>query len=406
MHYHTPRQQQQMQPPTPTLAASAQAEAPAATAAANVASSSSPMQSLPEELLAQVLLCAQRKPRMNDCAAVCKAWRAAAPATITSLSYKKLTQARLDGLLAALATQGERLQELRLEGAPAGGRPSLRHLQLPPGSQLRVLDLQRLLRLRFGPCKGSAGIDTAALTALTSLNLSRCRVCCGSRPAALKGLGSLTSLQELELDLTPNLAGPAAPCPPGVLSKLVQLTRLVMRKMEVPAAALRGLSMLSGLLEMTLKPPASACTLLTRGAVNSIAKLQQLTALDLSMVSTPVTNVSTPCFSKLTDLRSLGLQDSAGLHPEVLTGMSQLVALDLGDSWVLGESTGVAALLSLPAMQRLRKLSLGGSLLELLPADLHTQYSVLTSSCQLAAVLPEPEGLRVAGRGRLGDCVQ
>lgn len=106
--------------------------------------------------------------------------------------------------------------------------------------------------------------------------------------------------------------------------------------------------------------------------MSSIAELQHLTARDLSMVSTPVTNVSTPCFSKLTALRSLGLQDSAGLHPEVLTGMSQLVALDLGDSWVLGGSAGVAALFNLPAMQRLRKLCLGGSLLEQLPAGSHT----------------------------------
>lgn len=249
-----------------------------------------------------------------------------------------------------------------------------------------MLDLQCLARLRFG----SAGIDTAALTALTSLKLSRCRVSCTSKPAALKGLSALTSLQDLELnlsDLSPNRSGPLALCPAGVLSKLVQLTRLVMRKVEVPAAALRGLCMLSGLLELTLKPPASACALLTRGAVNSIAELQQLTALDLSMVSTPVTNASTPCFSKLTALRSLGLQDSAGLHPEVLAGMSQLVDLDLGDSWVLGgDSAGVAALLNLPAMQRLRKLGLGGSLLELLPADSHTQYSVLTSSWQLSCL--------------------
>lgn len=263
---HTTLQQQQQQPAA--LAASAQAEAQAATAAANVASSSSPMQRLPEELLVQVLLRVPRKPPMTDAAAVSTAWRAAAAATITSLSYRKLTQARLDGLLAALATQGGRLQELRLKGARAGGRPSLRHLQLPPGNQLRVLELQCLLRLRFGPCKGSAGIDTAALTALTSLKVSDCRVCCASRPAALKGLSALASLQELELDLSPNwpLAGPAGTlCPPGVLSTLVQLTRLVVRKVEVPAAALRGLSMLSGLLELTLKPPASACTLLTRG---------------------------------------------------------------------------------------------------------------------------------------------
>jgi hypothetical protein len=75
------------------------------------------------------------------------------------------------------------------------------------------------------------------------------------------------------------------------------------------------------------------------------------------------------------------------LHPEVLAGMSELVDLDLDGSWVLGDSAGVAALLALPAMQQFKKLRLGGSLQELLPADLQSsQYSVLTSSWQLSSL--------------------
>jgi hypothetical protein len=255
---------------------------------------------LPTELLARVLLELPLNTRMHT-ASVSKAWRAAVAATVTSLHYRKLSEERLKSLTAWVATQGSHLTSLMLRGRMREHlQPILRQLQLPPGtSQLQQLTLQGL-ELQLGP--GNSNIITAGvlpgLSCVTKLQLNNInRILDGS--AGLQALSALTGLQNLQVHTNTLMT-----FPDETLSKLVQLTKLQLCGMDVPAPALRGLSLLSGLQQLDLRSPQTS-TPFAHAALSNIPGLPQLTAL--LRTTAAISNDSTPGFSALTALQVLAV---------------------------------------------------------------------------------------------------
>jgi hypothetical protein len=264
---------------------------------------------LPLELLAQVLRHDPLRHRLTAAAAVSKAWKAAAAATVTNISFKDVPELRLKRMLAWAATQASHLTNLQLSASWSADfekAPLLQQLVLPPTAQLKSLDLHNL-QLQLGPGRGNAGI-LASITALRSLRLWGDSLVDGA--TGLKYLSTITGLQDLYL--AGRLA--AGLCfPSGVLSRLVQLTSLTLHGVELPATAVRGLSLLSGLKQLTLKPHtyAGRQASLSRALLRIVSEQQQLTKLDLGATAAAISNSSTPGFSRLTALQvRCGLTDT------------------------------------------------------------------------------------------------
>jgi hypothetical protein len=169
-----------------------------------------------------------------------------------------------------------------------------------------------------------------ALTALTSLNVQQNILLDGT--SGLKHL--LTELQHLHLSASP--AAAAVSFPSGVLSRLVQLTRLALCSMEVPLAALHGLSLLSGLKYLSLSPQKGG-TPLSPGGLQIVAEQQQLTGLEPGAAAAAISNSSTPGFSRLTALqvllvvpRNVNIGPSNPKQPVVLAWTTCVCAVHVG----------------------------------------------------------------------------
>lgn len=208
---------------------------------------------LPLELLAQVLQHDPLRHRLTAAAAVSRAWKEAAAATVTNISFKVTgspgRKLRLTRMLAWAATQASHLTHLQLSDSyteEVEKNTLLQQLLLPATAQLKSLDMENV-QLQLGPGRGNAGI-LASVTALRSLRLWQSSIMDGA--TGLKYLSALTGLQDL--CLSGRLA--AGLCfPSGVLSRLVQLTSLTLHGVELPATATCNLSLLSGLKQLTLK---------------------------------------------------------------------------------------------------------------------------------------------------------
>lgn len=257
-----------------------------------------PLPQLPLELLAQVLQHDPLHHRLTAAAAVSKAWKEAAAATVTSISLKAVGKLRLKRMLAWAATQASHLTHLQLsDGFEVDSeKNTLLQQLLLPTAQLKSLDLENF-QLQLGPVRGNAGI-LAAVTAVTRLKMWHTSIVDGA--TGLKYLSAITGFA----DFAPGrLEGSRVVLPQRCASRLVQLTRLALVGVDVPATAVRGLSLQSGLKQLTLMPQTYAGTPLSRPVLRIVAELQQLTELELGAPAAAISNSSTPGFSRLTALQ-------------------------------------------------------------------------------------------------------
>jgi hypothetical protein len=342
-------------------------------------------QHLPQEVLKLVLQRIEQEERLHCCSLVCKASRAAAAATITSI-YTALQPTISRSLQLWLSTHGGNVKHLSLRSDVDIDRQQL-SLPFAQLTQLRSCTLSGCVvqpvkarpfyllsaKERSQRLGSSSSNVLSCLSSLTMLEMSN--VTLRGFVGGIQSLTALTALQDLTIG--EGFCTEAArthgwsvfdeedtELDQLCLRQLTQLTRLVLPPEEVweeraPFRALRQLQHL----EVT-------DSLCHESAARLLAQLPaSLTHLDFRWRSTQeVSDVTLPSLASLTALRSLSVWDwgadsssssshtSGGLQPVLLSNMLQLQQLRIGQ---LSSDALPALLQVLSQLSSLQHLDLG-----------------------------------------------
>lgn len=325
---------------------------------------------LPPELVERVLLLVDQRQRLQNCACVCRNWRAPANTVTTGIQLSGASWEKASALSWWLQLFGNRVCSLQVDGPEFVMWHPLdcAKLTLPTArlTQLESLSCSMLqLQLQDSTVAGMPvrSCDeqppqeaAAAIPHFTSLHLSCCTVHLGSSAHLLCGL---TSLRSLCVELTNFCPSPDFPSAllASALPQLVQLTHLSFRGglqgRELSDTALGGVSALQQLRELRLE----GLHEVTADGLKSLpASLTLLRVLRAERVS--ISRSTTPAFTLLTGLVCLELGHIKQLEPAVLSGMIQLTRLSVRRVNAVAAAGSTAQGFGISTLQQLQELQL------------------------------------------------
>jgi hypothetical protein len=312
---------------------------------------------LPLEVLRLVLQRIKQRERLRSCSLVCQAWRAAAAATVTTISTSLQRERSSRSLRQWLCRHGGNVMHLSVQNKYELDR----QLVLLPLAQLTQLRSCKLSSCELWPAATSPGNvqhalkssqphgsssssnPLSCLSSLTLLEMKHVTLC--GFASGLQSLSALTALQDLTvytLAAGPCRAGrlklpaqPVTPCEQLCLRQLTQLTRLATARNTLlgTVAPLCHLQQLQHLELGDFIDHTEAAVLL--------GLPMSLTYLSFGWASRHnVSIIVLPALASLTALRSLSVLSSGtnssssssygGFQPDLLSRMLQLQRLQIG----------------------------------------------------------------------------